>query len=162
MTEVIIIEENTYQQIEIEIIETEEEEPFDPAMITQEYYVSTRDEIQRFIEELNEIIRRRNFNAWVAALSPEYFEFLSSAEHLEQVSESPAMTTRRLVLRTIEEYFMHVVVPSRANSRVDDIEFISMDRVQAFSINTIRTGEEVQKLRLYDLEKISDSWKIIN
>jgi len=71
------------------------------------------------------------------------------------------MRTRNIVLRTAEDYFQYVVVPSRADLRVDDIEFISRDRVKAFTITTSRAGEE-QRLRLYDLEKIGNSWRIIN
>lgn len=134
---------------------------FDPTRITQEYYISTMDEVRQFIEELNQIIRSRNYRAWRAALSPEHFAEIASPENLQQISAQPAMRTRRIVLRTPEDYFIHVVVPSRANSRVDDIEFISMNRVKAFTIHTNTAGEE-QRLRLYDLEKIGNTWTIIN
>ncbi|MDR0323101.1 MAG: hypothetical protein LBI12_01475 [Treponema sp.] len=137
------------------------EEAFDPATITQDYYASTMSEVQQFIEELNRVIRNRNYSAWRAALSQEYFDEISSPENLRQISELPAMTTRRIVLRSPQDYFTPVVVPSRANSRVDEIEFISLYRVKAFTTNTNRPNEE-QRLRLYDLEKIDNSWKIIN
>jgi len=134
---------------------------FDPARITREYHTSTRAEVQQFIENLNQIIKSKNFRAWKAALSDEYFTEVSSPENLQVMSEQPALKTRRIVLKTAEDYFTHVVVPARANSRVDDIEFISMNRVKAFTITTNRAGEEV-RLRLYDLEKIDDKWTIIN
>jgi len=134
---------------------------FDPARITREYHSSTRAEVQHFIESLNQIIRSKNFRAWKAALSDEYFAEISSPENLSSMSEQPALKTRRIVLKTAEDYFTHVVVPSRANSRVDDIEFISMNRVKAFTITKNRAGEEV-RLRLYDLEKIDNKWTIIN
>jgi uncharacterized protein YigE (DUF2233 family) len=50
-----------------------------------------------------------------------------------------------------------VVVPSRANDRVDDIEFASQKRVKAYTVTPNGT-----RLRLYDLEHIGDQWKIIN
>jgi hypothetical protein len=138
------------------------QDDFDPSRVTQEQYTSTMDEVRTFIEELNRVIRSRNYNAWRAALSPEYFASISSQENLQEISEQPAMKTRRIVLRTAQDYFIHVVVPSRANSRVDGIEFVTRNRVKAFTINTNqRTGEE-QRLLLYSLEKIGDSWKIIN
>jgi len=142
-------------------VESQTEEAFDPTRVTRQQYDTTRDEVQRFIEELNRIIRNRNYNAWRAALSPEYFAEISSKEHLQQVSEQPAMKTRRIIIRTAEDYFIHVVVPSRANLRVDDIEFISRDRVKAFTLVVDKAGEE-QRLRLYDLERIGNSWRIIN
>jgi len=138
------------------------EEEFNPLRVTQEYYDSTKDEVQHFINDLNRIISSRNYASWRAALSDDYFREISSAENLQQISEQPAMKTRRIVLRSAEDYFIHVVVPSRANSRVDDIEFVSRNRVKAFTVNVnSRTGEE-QRLRLYDLEKIGNTWKIIN
>jgi len=135
--------------------------PVETFVITQEYYASTLDDVREFIEELNAIIRNRNYNAWRAALSQEYYDEISSPENLRWISEQPAMLSRRIVLRNAEDYFINVVVPSRANSRVDDIEFVSMNRVKAFTVNTNRAGE-AQYLRLYDLEKIGNSWKIIN
>ncbi|MCL2210636.1 MAG: hypothetical protein FWB95_01805 [Treponema sp.] len=134
---------------------------FDPTKISQQYYDTTRDEVRRFIEALNRIIRERKFEDWKANLSSEYFAEISSAENLRNLSEQPAMKTRRITLKTAQDYFDYVVVPSRANLRVDDIEFISMNRVKAFTNTKNSAGEDIS-LRLYDLEKINDSWTIIN
>jgi hypothetical protein len=134
---------------------------FDPLMVSHQHYISTREEVQRFIQELNLIIRNMDYEAWRESLSSEYFAEISSEENLHYWSESPALTSRRIVLRTPHDYFIHVVVPSRANSRVDDIELISENRVKAFTVNINRAGEE-QWLRLYDLEKINNKWTIIN
>ena len=137
------------------------EENFNPTAVSRDYYDSTMEEVRHFINDLNHVISSRNYNSWRAALSDDYFNAISSQENLQQLSEQPAMRTRRIVLRTPEDYFLYVVVPSRANSRVDAIEFVSRNRVKAFTINVTRTGEE-QRLRLYDLEKIGNTWKIIN
>jgi len=136
-------------------------EVFDPRNVSRAHYESTREEVQKFIEDLNQIIRNRNYQAWRACLSEEYFAEISSQENLREISAQPAMRTRRIVLRTPEDYFQYVVVPSRADLRVDDIEFISVNRVKAFTITQNRAGDEV-RLRLYDLEKIGNSWTIIN
>ncbi|WP_461245788.1 hypothetical protein [Treponema sp. R6D11] len=136
-------------------------EAFDPTKVSQAKYVSTRDEVQKFIEQQNKFIRERNFDAWRSSLSDEYFAEISSKENLKRISDQPAMKTRRIVLRTAQDYFDYVVVPSRADLRVDEIEFISENRVKAFTMITNKAGEE-QRLRLYDLEKIDNSWTIIN
>jgi len=142
--------------VEHPVIETEE-----VYVVTQEQYDATMIEVQHFIDNLNRIISSRNYGAWKAVLCSELFEEISSTEYLSQLSESPAMKTRRIVLRTAEDYFIHVVVPSRANSRVDDIEFFGRNRVKAFTVNTNRAGD-IQRLVLYDLEKVDNSWIIIN
>jgi len=136
-------------------------EVFDPTKVSQAKYLSTRDEVQKFIEQQNKLIKERNFEAWKTSLSREYFAEISSQENLRRISAQPAMKTRRIVLRTAQDYFDYVVVPSRADLRVDEIEFISENRVKAFTITTNKAGEEL-RLRLYDLEKIGNSWTIIN
>ena len=129
--------------------------------VSQAQYDSTKEEVQHFIGELNQVIRRRNFSVWKDSLSPEYLAQISSAENLRQISEQPAMKTRNIALKNAEDYFIFVVVPSRANSRVDDIEFISGNRVKAFTVRVNKDGEE-ERLLLYNLEKSGNTWKIIS
>jgi len=158
---------NTVEPQEVETLPEIQEvvaEEFDPTNVSQAYYVSTRDDVQQFVEQLNQIIRNRNYNAWRAALTPEYIAVISSPENLHRISETAIMKNNRIVLRTLDDYFTHVVVPSRANvsNRLDvDIAFISESRVRAFSVRTTNSGEE-QRVILYDLERIDNSWKIIN
>jgi len=135
--------------------------PFDPHSISQEVLNSTKIEVQHFIEKLNQIIRNKNYTAWKAELSPSFFADISSSEFLQEISDMDAMKSRNIVLKTAEDYFMNVVVPSRANSKVDDIEFISQNRVKAYNVTTTRDGQ-TQRLRLYDLEYNGNMWKIIN
>jgi len=59
---------------------------------------------------------------------------ISSPAFLARVSESARLKNQKIVLRDLKDYFMYVVVPSRANDRVDDIEFIGQNRVKAFTV----------------------------
>ncbi|TCW60174.1 hypothetical protein [Treponema sp. J25] len=133
------------------------EEPFDPRTVTKEEYDTTKIEVQQLIERLNYIIRNKDFNSWVSYLSPVYRDSLSDPDFLAQVSESARLKNEKIVLRTLQDYFIYVVVPSRANDRVDDIEFIGQKRVKAYTVTP-----KGQRLRLYDLEKRDGQWKIIN
>ena len=138
---------------------------FDPTKVSREYHSSTKAEVQDFIDDINDIINNGNFRAWRALLSQEYSDVISSNDYLKQTSELPAMKTRNIVLRTVEDYFRYVVVPSRHNINYDindiDIEFISLNRVKAFTTYTNSDGEEI-RLRLYDLEKINNKWTIVH
>jgi PBP1b-binding outer membrane lipoprotein LpoB len=136
-------------------------EVFDPTKITKEQYLFTMEEVQKFIEEQNEIIKNKNFDAWKLSLSNEYFAEISSERNLRRISEQPAMKSRKITLKTARDYFEHVVVPSRADLHVDEIEFVSVSRVKAFTIMINATGEE-RRLRLYDLEKANNTWIILN
>ena len=138
---------------------------FDPASITEEQYASTREEVRRFIDGLNRIIRDGNYAAWRSSLTQEYIDEISSAENLARISETNIMKRRNIVLRTLNDYFTHVVVPARASERIQidiiEIEFLSSNRVTAFTNRITNTGEEQREI-LYDLEEIDDAWKIIN
>lgn len=132
-------------------------ESFDPTTISKAVFDSTKNDVQSLIEEINGIIRDKDFNAWVSYLGDGYRDALSDPAFLKRVSESSVLKKERIVLRNLGDYFMYVVVPSRTKDRVDDIEFIGQNRVKAFTINN-----KGQKLRLYDLEKTASGWKIAN
>jgi hypothetical protein len=130
---------------------------FDPASISPEQKNAARIECQQLIQKLNSIIRARDYDAWVSYLDGEYFAMLNSPSYLEHVSKSDILMKQGISLKSAEDYFNHVVVPARANDRVDDIDFFSPVRVKAYTIN-----QRGKKLRLYDLERTREGWKIIN
>jgi hypothetical protein len=134
-----------------------EDEIFDPGSISEEVFNATKMDVQKFIRDLNRIIRAKNYEAWVDHLGEAYFSQISSPEYLSQISESARLKTRQIRINTPQDYFIHVVVPSRADDRVDDIEFVSPTRVKAFTITAKK-----QRLRLYDLEWSNNGWKIVN
>jgi hypothetical protein len=125
---------------------------------SQEVYDQTLAEVRQFIESLNRIITNKNFNAWRNNLSDEYLARISSQEYLARQSESPLLASRKIVLRTPNDYFLHVVVPSRANSHVDEIEIADDNTVTAYFVDT-RPGRG--RLRVYKLRKIGNDWKIV-
>ena len=152
-----------------EVILAEEPKPvienvFDPANISQEHYIATRDEVQLFIENLNEIIRRGDFNAWEASLSTDYVEAVTSPVNLKWISDSAVMRRSNIVVKDLNDYFIYVVQPARANTRIHseivDIKFVSENRVTAFTTRASNSGEGISEI-LYDLEKIDNSWKIV-
>jgi len=141
----------------------------DSVTVSQEVYDYTLAEVKQFVDGLNALIRSKNYNSWKDALSDELFATLSSPEFLAKTSESAALKSRKIVLKTPSDYFLQVVVPSRSNSKVDEIEFTAADRVKVFyleeRVRRTETNEavtETRRLRLYDLVKTGDTWKIID
>jgi len=136
--------------------------------VTQEVYDHTLAEVKLFVDSLNALIQRKDYNGWKANLSDELFARISSPEFLASASESAILKSRRIVLRTPNDYFLQVVVPSRSSSKVDEIEFTAADRVKVFFLEERRrtdnniTTTEFRRLRLYELIKIGDVWKVID
>ena len=147
------------------------EKAFDPGTITEEKYETTKADVRSLIEELNKIIRARNYNAWVGYLSDSYFKEISSKAFLDERTEElykrdqiadskmgkDPRRTQKKILRTPKDYFDNVVVPSRYSDRLDDIAFMSENQVKAYTVDS-----KGQRLVLYDLELINNKWKIIN
>ncbi len=134
--------------------ETEEEDAPEQIEVSEELYEQTFTEVERTISELNEIIANRNFGAWQNYLTEDYRQTYSDPAVLEENSQSAVLVRNNIILRTLEDYFNFVVVPSRSNARLDDLVFIGEDTVEAIM--------EVNERRylLYLLKKTGNRWKI--
>jgi hypothetical protein len=125
--------------------------------ISKEQESKTKIDIQQFILNLNEIVRTGNYDAWVTNLSKEYFLTISSPENLERWSNWRILHDAHIVLKTPQDYFKYVVMPSHSNDHVVGIKFLTPTRVKALAYND--RGELVS---LYVLENINTYWKIVN
>lgn len=132
-------------------------EDFDPKSITKEEFDTAKTDVQQLIQRLNRIIRAKDYKGWLSYLSADYLARISSPAYLEEASGQPKLVQQGIVLESANDYFTYVVVPSRANDRVDDIEFTSRNSIKALTLSP--RGE---KLLLYKLERTGDGWKIIN
>jgi hypothetical protein len=116
--------------------------------------------MQGLIEDINRIIRAKDYTGWVSHLADDFIRIINSPDYLAQLSESSRqLKGQNIILKTPQDYFTYVVVASRENIRVDarldDIEFLSHNRVKAFTINARK-----QRLRLFEFVKADDTWKI--
>ena len=126
----------------------------DSFAVTQEVYTKTFDEIGQVIAQLNTVIRKGDYATWLTYLTNDYATETSKPEYLEKWKDDPVLMRRSVVLQSLEDFFKYLVVPRRANVRLDDIEFVDDDKVYAY---TVLKG---QKYLLYYLVRTEDGWKI--
>jgi hypothetical protein len=134
------------------------------SVLKEEAYDEIFIDVKVFIENLNAVIQSKNYVKWRDTLSEERLREISSKEFLERMSETPSMKRLKRVLKKPEDYLYYVVVPSRANSKVDKIEILDNNIVRAiyFYTRTTENGEEItEPLLVYELAKTRDSWTII-
>ncbi len=136
-------------------------EPLPPAsgppagfVATEELYRRTFDEIAAVIAELDGIIREQDYEAWQAHLSREYIATTGSPEFLAQASKSARLSSQKVVLRSLRDYFVNVVVQSRLQAALDEIRFVDEDNVKAMTV----VGDE--SYILYWLMREDGMWKI--
>lgn len=147
-------EEPTPEPEAVEEVPVDVEEEFSQEDVTEELYDQTFTEVEATIAELNEIITNQDFARWQYYLTDNYRLTYSNPRVLEESSQSAILRRNNITLRTLEDYFRFVVVPSRANVRLDEIVFVDESTVEAIM--------EVQgeKYLLYNLTKAGDRWKI--
>jgi hypothetical protein len=122
--------------------------------VSEEVYNQTFSEVEQTIQELNRIIRDKDFDEWRSYLTDAYEDEYSDPERLREISDMPILQRNEIVLESLQDYFRWVVVPSRANARLDDLRFVTKSEVEAImSVNG-------QRVILYHLKKVDGSWKI--
>jgi hypothetical protein len=117
-------------------------------------YTRTFEEIGEFIDNLNLIIRNADYESWLTFLSEEYIRVTADPVYLKDQSEKPLLKQANIQLADLRDYFAHVVVPSRTQATVDEIEFLDENHVKAIAV--LRGTRVI----LYLLERDDNQWKI--
>lgn len=123
-------------------------------IVDEEVYEQTFDEVDEVIRILNGLIARKSYSEWLEYLTPEYIDSILEPEHLDELNRSSILQRNNITVENLEDYFIHVVVPSRSNLRLDDLVFIDDNTVQV--IMFVRDRPVI----LYLLRRIDGEWRI--
>lgn len=123
-------------------------------VISEETYTKIFTDIENLIGTLNKIIREGNFKAWKKHLTKEYIAHYSDITNLNTLNNTPTLKKYNLKIRSLNDYFIYVVVPSRSDVNLDDISFIDDNNIKAYMKID---GDPVV---LYNLKYIDNTWKI--
>ena len=122
--------------------------------VTEAVYEETFTDIEKLIEEMNRIITTQDFEKWMYLCTLYYLDYYSRKDVLDEMSEEPLLKKYNIHLKTLHDYFSYVVVPSRANVRLDEIAFIDQSHLKAYMYIMDK------KAVLYYLEKTDGQWLI--
>ena len=128
--------------------------PDEEFVVTEELYDRTFDEVGELIAHLNEIISRRDFQSWHEFLTPDYIIASTDPEYLQRLEQLGPLRRNNVKLGNLEDFFTHVVVPSRSSVVLDSVEFVDQDRVKAISQTSQGPGV------LYFLVRSDRGWQI--
>jgi hypothetical protein len=125
-----------------------------PFVVSEDLYKKTFSEIEALIANLDGIIKEKNFDEWTKYLSPEYIAKTGSPDFLKAASQSPILKNDRITLKSLKDYFLYVVVPSRTQAKLDEISFLDASHVKAI------TMVEGKPVILYLLVKTGPQWMV--
>jgi hypothetical protein len=123
-------------------------------VVSREVYTRTFEQIGEFINNLDRIIRNADYESWLSFLSEEYIRTTADPAYLKDQSEKPLLKQANIQLQELRDYFVHVVVPSRSQATLDEIEFLDENHVKAIAL--LRGTRVI----LYLLERDEGQWKI--
>jgi hypothetical protein len=132
--------------------------PTDPEIINpvvdKATYDSTLAEVRQIVEDLNTVVFTKDYARWTGYLTNNYLKKLGDPTWLREYMKKQNEKGYKLNLKTSEDYFRQVFVPSRWNLTADEIFFLRTDVVKVFM-----AGEK-QKTVIYVLKKTGKDWKI--
>jgi len=125
-----------------------------PYVPTEEQYLKTFGEVQEVVAELTRIIAAGDYDGWVSYLTAAYIDSRSSPAFLADASGAPILKKNGIVLRNLRDYFDYVVVRSRLQATLDDIQFLDETHVKAIGV------VQGTNVILYYLVNDGGRWKV--
>ena len=121
---------------------------------TEELYKKTFNEVQDVIAELTRIIAEGDYAQWLTYLTTDYVGRTGSAAFLDEASQAGVLKKNGIVLTSLQDYFNNVVVRSRLQAKLEDINFVDATHVKA--VTRIQGAPVI----LYYLVQEEGRWKV--
>ena len=119
-------------------------------LITQDAFLADKKEILEKIDALAQIMHAQDYGKWLYYLSPSSKAYWQNKKNLADVSSR--LPVKGYTLKNLEDYFRMIFIPSRQNSKVDEIRYISSTLVKAVQV---RGSQDVV---YYVFIKINNTW----
>jgi len=101
---------------------------------SEELYLKTFREVQDVVAAITKIIAAGDYDGWRGYLTEEYIQSRSTAEFLADASNAAVLKKNGIVLKSLRDYFDNVVVRSRLQATLDDIQFLDETHVKAIAL----------------------------
>ena len=121
--------------------------------VTVEEFETDKAEILKIINELKVIMDNGDKTKWLTYIDPDSINYYSNHTNLRKVREK--LPNKQIQLHGIGDYFKYVFIPSRKNSNIDEIRYISKSNIRAVQIR-----EDKSELVYYNFVKKDNKWYV--
>lgn len=121
--------------------------------VTVEEFEEDKAAILRIIEELSVIMNNGDKGLWLTYIDPESQVYYSNTTNLRKVREK--LPNKQIQLHGIGDYFKYVFIPSRKNSQIDEIRYISRNNIKA-----VQVKDDGYELIYYYFVKKDGKWYV--
>ena len=115
--------------------------------------------IVKKITELNAIMAKRDYDSWLKYIDPESQKYWSTPANLAKASEKLPKNVKGLKLRTLQDYFIYVFIPSRNGRTIDEIRYNSADSIRAVQVSKNEDGTN-RIVVYYNFVRQDGDWKV--
>jgi len=123
----------------------------DASIISEETFADDKSEILAIIEDLEIIMRKRDFPAWTKYLSEESRAYWSDGKNLAALAEK-LPGGGRVKLNSLKDYFEKFFIPARKGRVIDEIRYVTPDLVKAVQY------KDNEDITTYLFERSGDTW----
>ncbi|MBQ5491851.1 MAG: hypothetical protein IIT68_07335 [Treponema sp.] len=120
--------------------------------ISKEMFEEDKAVILQKVEELDLIMRQKNYKKWVTYLDDESIKYWQTKSNLQNISSK--LPIKGLKLTSLEDYFNYVFIGSRVGKSVDQIRYVTDTYVNAVQE---RDGKDIV---YYTFRKVNGEWKV--
>jgi len=121
--------------------------------VTVEEFENDKAEILKIIDELRLIMNTGDKTKWLTYIDPDSVTYYSNTNNLRKVREK--LPNKQIQLHGIGDYFKYVFIPSRKNSQIDEIRYISKNNIKA-----VQVKEDKSELVYYYFIKKDNKWYV--
>ncbi len=152
-----IYEDELMDEPELIIVDESQDEyerslgELDASEISAETFVDDKHEILSIIEDLEQIMRKKDFPAWTKYLSDESRSYWSDAKNLSTLS-GKLPGGGKVRLNSLKDYFEKFFIPARKGRVIDEIRYVTHDLVKAVQY------KDDEDITTYMFERSGDTW----
>ena len=120
--------------------------------VSKDDFAKDKKEILRIIEELDVIMRDKNYSAWLTYIDSESIEYWQKPANLKKAQKR--LPVKGLSIRNLQDYFRYVFIPSRQGRTISEIRYESSTYVKAVQV------VEEEDIVFYYFNKINGKWML--
>lgn len=120
--------------------------------VSRDTYEKDKRIILQKIDELNVIMKSKDYKSWVSYIEPNSINYWSQKKNLAQASKQ--LPVKGIQLKTLEDYFNYIFISSRMGRQIDEIRYISSKSIKAVQVR----GDDI--VIFYNFKKINDDWLV--
>lgn len=125
----------------------------DAVAISPEVFEDDKNQIFQIINDLDRIMKKKDFNAWLSYLTPESEEYWTNRHNLLELSRH-LFSSDDFHINNIREYFEMFFIPARRGRIVDEIRYVTPDYVKVVQY------KNKTDVIYYFFDKQDDIWKL--